>query len=362
MANTLARGAKWLANRVFSLEGESAPEVMLIAKLLAFCWLITGHALYVPHIFLPFWRALDGLPFPGVIWVALLSLGLLGVAGVLFSYRLRASCLLLAAVIFASTLSSRIYFSNNRLFCACLFLLLGLTPKKQRPLLVRYQVILLYLGAFIDKLLDPDWRSGQFMESFVRRLGDFGTLWSPNWKIGAPNLIVDLYLQLANLLPPMMLSLFVSWLTILTELTLAILFWRPATRPGIGLGILFHSSLLLLTGSTMGMFFYAVLFSYLAFIEWPHQIQVEAPPALRWLYTLLRYEPILGQRLLLRLQDKEFSGSAAFIRLFWCSPVFYFLLVLLLAGPWFRSWMVFLLFLLLPIASANNRRAAQTES
>ena len=356
----MRRALRWLIGRLFSLQGASSPEAALLAKLLALCWLIAGHALYVPQVFLPFWRVLDGAP-SGPLWVVLLSLGLLSTAGVLLSYRVRACCFVLALVIFGATLSSRIYFSNNRLFCACLFLLLALTPTGQKPLLVRYQVVILYFGAALDKLLDADWRSGQFMESFARRLGDFGTLWSPSWKIGAPNLFTELYLRLLELLPPMMLSWVVSWATILTELSLALLFWRGAWRPAIGLGILFHCGLLLLTGSTMGMFFYAALCSYLAFLAWPVTIHLELPSSLRWLAVLLRQEATPGEKILLRLDEEEHRGRAALIRLLWCSPVFYFLLALLLSGPWFRPWLVFVLLALIPWR-ASRRAVAQTES
>jgi hypothetical protein len=297
------RALSWLWMRLSTDESLST-EASLCVKLLALCWLITGHALYVPRVFLPFMDALNLLPFKELFWGVLLGLGLLSVAAILLSYRTRAFCLSLAAVIFLSTLSSRIYFSNNRLFCACIFLLVGLTDVKGRPVLIRYQLVILYAGAALDKLLNADWRSGQFMESFAQRLGEFGSLWSPNWKIGEPNVFLDLYLWLGAQLPPMTLSVLTSWATILTELTLAFLFLLGWIRPAIILGVLFHSGLLLLTGSTMGMFFYAVLCSFIACLALP---------------SLQDFTK----------RDRVFGGALLF--------------AILLAGPWFRSWMVFLL-------------------
>jgi hypothetical protein len=318
----MRRALAWLYERLISSD-ELATEASLCVKLLALCWLITGHALYVPRIFLPFWTVLDSMPAKELVWIALLLMGLQSVVGILFSYRMRACCIALAMVIFLSTLSSRIYFSNNRLFCACIFLLIGLTPNKEKPVLIRYQLVILYVGAALDKLLHPDWRSGQFMESFSRRLGEFGSLWSPNWKVGEPNVYLDLYLWIADLLPPMMLSRFVSWMTILTELSLAILFFGGWIRPAIVLGLLFHSGLLLLTGSTMGMFFYAVLCAYVACSDAESEAKPWLPATDRWLL---------------------------------------FVIAIVLAGPWFRSWMVFVLLVYLYFAQRSTAIKAQTES
>lgn len=68
----------------------------------------------------------------------------------------------------------------------------------------------------------------------------------------------------------MWLSKVMSWLVITTELSLAGGFlFMESPAPVVWLGISFHSMLLVLTGYTFGMFYYATASSYLAFLEWP---------------------------------------------------------------------------------------------
>ncbi|MBV9580945.1 MAG: hypothetical protein JO057_20380 [Chloroflexi bacterium] len=152
----------------------------------------------------------------------------------------------------AAVLSSRVYFGNNRIFCACVLFLAGLQQVGQGPWLIRSQVVLVYLGAGLNKLLDPDWRSGQFFET---------------WTSNVPH---HQRLRSHILLPPRQLSLLMSWLVIATELWLVVGFSRKRLhRPAVWTGVLYHTALLVDTGSTFNMFYFAMLSAYLAFVEWP---------------------------------------------------------------------------------------------
>jgi hypothetical protein len=71
-------------------------------------------------------------------------------------------------------------------------------------------------------------------------------------------------------LPPLVLSAAIDWAGIATEFTLAVLFFTRRKLPvAIGLGVVWHSVLLLVAGTTFGLFYYAMLISFLAFIRWP---------------------------------------------------------------------------------------------
>src|SRR6185312_8021223 len=71
------------------------------------------------------------------------------------------------ATILLGTVSSRIYFENNTEYTGLILLLAGLAASGDRTRLVRYQVVLLYAAAALNKLLDADWRSGQFFENWA---------------------------------------------------------------------------------------------------------------------------------------------------------------------------------------------------
>jgi hypothetical protein len=78
------------------------------------------------------------------------------------------------------------------------------------------------------------------------------------------------YTRLTSWLPALWLSKFFSWSTIIVEFILVAGFLvRRLFLPTVWLGIAYHTTLLLLMGRTFGMFYFATLSSFLAFVEWP---------------------------------------------------------------------------------------------
>ena len=108
--------------------------------------------------------------------------------------------------------------------------------------------------AGLNKLLDSDWRNGQFLENMEARLGRHRAF----------------YVSISSWLPPMWLSKVMSWVVIATELSPANGFlFMEWPMPIVSLGISFYTTLLVLTGYTFAMFYYATASSYLAFLDWP---------------------------------------------------------------------------------------------
>jgi hypothetical protein len=238
------------ATSVFAVHGTVLPpNLLLMAKLITLCYLLTQWRDF-PVVFLPFFGPLDALGEPVALKLALQLLFLVA-AGALFANRsVRLACLGLALVIVATVLSSRMYFGNNRVYSACLLFLTALYTPGAGIHLVRYQIVLLYLGAGLNKLLDADWRSGQFFETWTATV--------PHWS--------SLRAHLSEL-PD---SRALSWLVIVTELALAIGFAVPRLfRLAIWLGVAYHTAILIDTSSTFNMFYFAALSSYLAFVNWP---------------------------------------------------------------------------------------------
>jgi hypothetical protein len=230
------------------------PPVLLMAKLVALSILLSLEWKSFPDPFLPFIPALGHLAAIGPLFRWGLKIVFLAAsAALLFNRHVRAACLAIAFVFLTAVFSSRIYFENNRLFVGCLFLLAGLTETEGSPWLLRAQIVLLYLAAGMNKLLDAGWRSGQFF-----------AVWGGHF-IKEP-----LYFTVAAWLPDMTLAKIFSWSAIATELTLPLALLHPRTRKmAICAGIGFHTALLFLTGRTFGLFYFAILASYLSFAEWP---------------------------------------------------------------------------------------------
>jgi hypothetical protein len=243
--------ASWNPLRV---SGTALPvNILLMAKILVLCFLLTGQWNLLPDHFLPFVPMFDHLGSPAIFQRTLQVAFLFAAASLLLNYRVRTCCLILAGIIMAGMLSSRLYFENNRTFTACLWFLAGLYAPGQRISLIRYQVVILYFGAALNKLLDGDWRSGQFFENLVVHL------------VHQP-----VYIRLSSWLPALWLSKFFSWSTIIVEFILVAGFLiRRLFLPTVWLGIAYHTTLLLLMGRTFGMFYFATLSSFLAFVDWP---------------------------------------------------------------------------------------------
>ena len=227
--------------------------LLLSAKLIVVTLLATGHVWTLPDPFLPFLSVFDRIGDPVRFRTALQILFLAGSASLIFNRGVRLASFVVGATVLVGIASSRIYWANNTFFCGAILTLIGLYASKRSVWLVRAQIALIYLGAGLNKALDPDWLSGQFFE---------------HWTV--VNLEHDLYTRVAALLPPMALSKFMGWATIATELSLFVGFIVPRWWPlAIWLGILFHASMTVFTGITFVLFLYVAPAAYLAFAGWP---------------------------------------------------------------------------------------------
>lgn len=250
-ANAERFNASW---NPFRVDGtDLPPNVLLMAKILAVAFLLTEHWRVLPDHFLPFLSVFN-YAGPPLLFQHGLQIAFLVVAfSLLLNYRARACCILLASLLGIAILSSRPFFENNRTYTACLWFVAGLTSRDQKPWLVRYQVVLLYFGAGLNKLLDADWRSGQFFQNMVVNLAH-----------------QQAYIRISSCFPPMLLSKVMGWTVIATELTIAAGFSiGRLLGPIAWVGITFHTVLLLAARTSFGMFYFATLSSFLAFLDWP---------------------------------------------------------------------------------------------
>jgi hypothetical protein len=313
-------------------ETELPDNVLLMAKVIALAFIATGQVRLLSWHFLPFLRVFDDLGTPAVFHWTLVTVFLAAAAALFYNQHVRICCFVLGGVILISLLSSRAYFENNRTYCACLLILAGLCNRGQSPWPIRLQVVLVYFGAALNKLMEPDWRSGQFFAYW------FGGIHHP-----------DLWARVTAFIPAMPLAQFVCWATIITELILVAGFLAPRWYSwSIWLGAAYHTTLLLLMNSTFGMFYYAMLASYLAFVDWPtlplevRYDQAKAPwrRVLERLDTsgIIAWTPLTADEalergshdLLVVDRGKSYRGFVALKRVLLFTPLTYFCYVILL--------------------------------
>ena len=142
------------------------PNLLLMAKIIALAFLLTNHVRLLPEPFLPFLSLFDSLP-AAQFQFALKSLFLIAIIALLFNLKVRLAALLLGTTILLAVISSMAYYGNNKTFCGFILVLLALTNFNHPPYFLRWQFALVYLGAGINKLLDPDWHSGLFFEHWA---------------------------------------------------------------------------------------------------------------------------------------------------------------------------------------------------
>ena len=137
------------------------PNLLLMAKLIALALLLTNHVRFLPDPFLPFASFFDALPGPA-FQLTLQILFLASAISLLFNQKVRIASLLLGATILTGVISSKAYYGNNKAFCGLMLFLIGLSNSTGPATFLRWQFALVYFGAGLNKMLDPDWQSGLF--------------------------------------------------------------------------------------------------------------------------------------------------------------------------------------------------------
>ncbi len=242
-------------SRLFQFEGTKMhPNVLLMCKLTVI--LLTVHHIFfkIDDPFIPFIPALDIFnEYPNVFKYILRSLYVLGAFALLFNIKVRTASIVTGSVVLLSVLASIPLFFNHVVICACALFLAGLTNDREPPYLLFLQISLVYLGASINKFLEPDWWSGAFMDTW---LGD-----------AREN---PVYLYVAQFLPDLVLAKLLSYIAMLTEFAIAVLILFKRTRNlTLWFIIIFHTTLFTLTAFRFGHFIESLAIILLAFLSIP---------------------------------------------------------------------------------------------
>lgn len=237
------------------------PNTLLLCKLLFL--LSAGHGVQrkFDDPYLPFVPIFDVLrDVPGLLPAALSTAYWVAGAALLMNAWVRASAVTLGTTIILALLASRPLFQNHVFIIGCLFLLSGLHRPGEAPWLIRWQFVLLYFGAALNKILQADWWSGAFMHTWMHdHLGN------------------RLYALGSAVFPERWFAAGVSWAVMAAEFALVVLFlvrrWNHIAVWGV---ILLHLGFLAVVGlGPFGYFTEALMIGLLAFLSWPrHRVEV----------------------------------------------------------------------------------------
>lgn len=321
--------------------------LLLMAKIVAISYML-GLDRVMPAPFLPFVAQLDAFAdsprFALALQIVFYASGLL----LIFNRWPRASAFAMGCAALTAVVASKAYYGNNKLFAGSVLLLTGLYHPRTGPWLLRAQLVIVYFGAGLNKVLDPDWHSGQFFD---------------NWA-GA-RLAQPVYLWANQFFPPLVLGKIMCWSAFVTELGLAVAFLIPRAWPvAIWVSLLFHASLLEFTGTTFNMFFYAMEAAVLPFVIWPRELivifdgdcgicnrireamaRIDFDRAFTWKqlqsgigdrFGIAR--AALEERLHLAADGRVSSGFRACKLILLYHPAFYLIVTMLLAAPANAAW------------------------
>lgn len=302
------------------------PNLLLMCKIIALAILATRHFRILPDPFLPFIDGLDRFADPATFRVVLQTTAVVSALALLCNRSVRVNALVLGSCLLIGVVSSKAYYGNNKTFCGLALVLAGLSDFDRPPYLLRWQLALVYFGAALNKLLDPDWQSGLFFQHWAGE------------KLQNP-----VFIAVSNALPPLVAGKIVCWGTAFAELAAAIGLLVPRLVPlALLINVMFQVGLLEFTGTTFTLFFYGMQAANLAFITWPERLAVSydsSCPGQRVLRFGLRLLDADGLqdwrsepgRLRVDNRGASYTGFAAIQRLLLFSPVFWMTMTTLLA-------------------------------
>ncbi|MDR6808978.1 hypothetical protein J2Y45_006192 [Dyadobacter sp. BE34] len=256
------------------------PELVLAVRMLAIYLLLTGEFPFNGNQgggrFYPLIELLDQLGTDeqfnlGVRLLFLSSIGLL-----LFSRFVRIGALGVGLAFVTGLLSCQICISVAHLFTGCVFLCTALSNHVTGTSLIRFQLAVLYLGADLNKVFDPDWWTGASMETLLVT------------KHQIPS-----YIKAAGMFPRGFLSQMMGIGVIVLQISIAILLLRRATVIyAMLLALVLHLPMVLLMHMTFGPFLFALVTAYGSLLTWPQRLacdnRLHSSVLVKWL-TLLDF-------------------------------------------------------------------------
>lgn len=255
---------------------ELQPNILLMCKMFVVLLWLNGFYLKINDPYIPFIRDLDFFnQYPDVFKISL-RLGFIVFGSMLlFNIKTKWSSLFLGLVIITTLLASKPIFRNHIFIVGCVLFLVGLSKNKGVPWLIILQVSLLYLGASLNKTLQMDWWTGQFMQ---------------NWLGSA--IENPIYNFISNSLPEFWFAKVLSWSSIFVELIIGLAILTKKWRPlGIWMMVIFHFAMFTMLAFRFGHFVEDLFILLMAFLIWPRENEVILYNSNKssWLKNILGY-------------------------------------------------------------------------
>ena len=329
LASSIERFSMSSWNPLRVTDTDLPPQLLLMAKLLVLGLVLKDYHLGFPDVFAPFFEWMEIFPAPWYRRAFKLAFIICGTA-LLFNRAVRVNCLILGGLFLVATLSSKVYYRNAKVFVGVLLFLTGLQEKGKPPWMIWWQLAIMYFGAGLNKLLEVDWRTGQYFDYFLTHI--------------YPS---EAYRFIAPLLPGQWVARLMGWSIILAELSAAVMFTMNRFRPmAVWVGASVHIGAALLVVGDYGIFMAAVLASYLSCLPWPERLDAAAGTRGGWqwarhVFGTLDQDRIIhwtaqpperSAALTLTAWDRHWSGWKALGGLLIWSPAIYFIAVAVLTG------------------------------
>ncbi|WP_299550911.1 HTTM domain-containing protein [Seonamhaeicola sp.] len=243
--------------RPFKFEGTAMqPNILLMCKLLTLMLIYQGFFDKLIDPFIPFIPWLDVFnTVPGVFKVSVRVLFISATVALFFNYWVRTASFVLGCIVILSQVASIPNYYNHVFVCGCALFLAGLTHRTQPPYFLILQLAVIYFGASLNKILDPDWWSGAFMH---------------NWLLNARGNVF--YTVMSPFFPDKVFAKFLSVMAIGTELLIAILLLFKRYRTfAVWFIIVFHTLLFTITTIRFGHFLESLAIILIGFLNWPKE-------------------------------------------------------------------------------------------
>lgn len=181
-----------------------------------------------------------------------------GAAILLFSGWIRLGAFLIGSTMLFANLLCPQCTSVAHLFTSSVLLIISFSNHITGSTLLRYQLVVLYLCAVFNKLIDPDWWQGHTIETMLVKKHE-----------------VSAYISLTKLFPDLLLSQVVGIAVMLLQLLIALFLILPGlTRLAMMAALLLHIPMTIMTGMTFGPFLPALVVSFTALTGWRRRLIV----------------------------------------------------------------------------------------
>ena len=263
----------------FCVTGKAiVPELVLAVRMLAVYLLLTQefpfNGTQGGGRFYAFWGFLGQIGSDQEFNLGVRLLFLSGVGTLLFSRFVRFGALCAGLAFAAGPLSCLTCISVAHLFTGCIFLCTALSNDVTGSGIIRFQLVVLYLGADLNKISDIDWWTGASIE----------TLLVTKHQIAS-------YMHAASAFPPVFLSQMTGIGVIVLQMGIAVLLFRRATVVyAMLLALVLHLPMMVLMEMTFGPFLFALVAAYGSLLTWPAHLvcdsRLHSNVLVKWLSRL----------------------------------------------------------------------------